>query len=107
MKKLLVYLLLVISGCYGVYGFLLHGLDNPLVWALEGSQAPYLWFSLIGAFLLELWCFNSNKSKRVELIHPKFSLKAMENDSQNMKAMAEKSGVTLNMLSSYKTQKSE
>jgi hypothetical protein len=107
MKQILVYLLLLISGCYGVYGFLLNGLDNPLVWALEGYQAPFLWFSLIGVFLWELLRFISIKSNRIEVMNPKLSFKVLEADAQKINAMAEKSRVTVNMLSNYKSPKSE
>ena len=51
MMKTITYVSLFISGCYGAYGFTIDGVNNPLVWALEGSHAPYLWLFLFGVVL--------------------------------------------------------
>ena len=51
----LVYLVLLACGIYGAYGFTSYGVNNPLVWALEGKLAPYLWLALVGAVINWLW----------------------------------------------------
>jgi TRAP-type C4-dicarboxylate transport system permease small subunit len=55
MLKQLIYILLFASGCYGAYGFTFYGVDNPLVWALEGAEAPFLWLCLIGVAIDACW----------------------------------------------------
>lgn len=53
------YVAFFISGCIGVYGFIVNGSgsgpESPLVWALEGQLAPFLWAAIFGLVIDSLW----------------------------------------------------
>ena len=55
MFRYFVFVVLILSGLVGWYGFIKYGIDSPLVWALEGAYAPFFWFAIFGAIIFGLW----------------------------------------------------